>query len=426
MVKILEKYKVAVHLNGHYHVFRQYKGGDIDALMNRALEMKKGNYGYSIIDIVNDSIKQWNKKLGEAPTLVAAFKINHNIKPINSEALSNTTKPDGYTFDLVYKDKASIFTRVGIDKTKIYFGNSLGEAKAIDKKSGKDIWSIETDASLFSRPAVGSQYVVIPTADKRLIWADKKSGKIDYQLYSQGPYVADGVVVNDILYQGGYKLFEAWDLNKKLQLWRCATDNYCQAAPIVTSKDVTFGAWDTNLRNVDVMTGRINWIWNNGRTANMLGPGNVVPIVLDDKVIVVAPDRYMTAIDRNTGKELWRSNKYKVRESLGLSADKTRAYAKTMDGEIIAVSTKGNKYNPLWVVDATFGYEHAPCIVIESNGIVYAGSRNGLMVAINPYTQKLLWVYRLGTSEFNGFEIDDNGDIYASLIEGTIWRISKK
>lgn len=424
-IKVLEKYPVAVHLCGHYHTFRHYKGGDIDGLMNRALDMKKGNYGYTIIEVVNDSIKQWDKQLNIDKKLITSFRINDNIKPLVEENNEKFTIPSNVKIDLVYKDNASIFTRVGYDKNNIYFGNSLGYLKSINKKSGKENWNFKTDASLFSRPAVSEKYIILPTADKRLIWINKTTGKMIYQLYAQGPYVADGVVCNNILYQGGYKLFEAWDINKMQPIWRCETNNYCQAAPTVTDKDVTFGAWDTNIRNVDVNTGKLNWAWNNER-GNMLGPGNCVPVVTDDKVIMVAPDRYMTAFDRKSGKMLWRSNKYKVRESLGCSLDKKVAYAKTMDGELIAVSTEGNEYNPLWVVDAELGYEHAPCIVIENKGLVFLGSRAGIMSVIDPKAKKLIWKYRLGTSEFNGWEIDENGDLYTSLIEGTIWRISFK
>ena len=92
--------------------------------------------------------------------------------------------------------------------------------------------------------------------------------------------------------------------------------------------EIAFGAWDTNLRLLDAKTGRIKWWWNNGKTANMLGPGNCVPIVTPDKIIIVAPDRYMTAIDRLTGKQIWRNNDFKYRESLGVSADGKTAYAK--------------------------------------------------------------------------------------------------
>ena len=48
------------------------------------------------------------------------------------------------------------------------------------------------------------------------------------------------------------------------------------------------------------------------------------------------------------------------------------------------------------------------------------------MVAIDAATQKIIYTYKLGNSEFNGWERDTNGDIYTSLIEGTVWRITSK
>ena len=80
--------------------------------------------------------------------------------------------------------------------------------------------------------------------------------------------------------------------------------------------------------------------------------------------------------------------------------------------------------NICFAVDAGLGHEHAPCIVAQCDGIVYLGSRRGIIVAIDPQKQKVLWSYRLGTSEVNGFE-KANGKLYASLTEGCIWEISK-
>jgi UPF0271 protein len=103
------------------------------------------------------------------------------------------------------------------------------------------------------------------------------------------------------------------------------------------------------------------------------------------------------------------------------------AYAKTMDGELVAVSTEGNEFNELWLVDMGLGYEHAPCIVAESKGVVYAGSRRGIVTAVNPKTKAVIWSLPLGVSEINGIDVDQKtGDVYVSLIEGTIWKISKK
>jgi outer membrane protein assembly factor BamB len=149
----------------------------------------------------------------------------------------------------------------------------------------------------------------------------------------------------------------------------------------------------------------------------------VVPVVTPGHVVIVAPDRFTTAIDRNRGTQLWREkNENKVRESLGGSADGKVAYAKTMDGELVAMST-GDQYELLWKVDLGFGYEHAPCIVLEHDGFIYCGSRRGMLAVVNASTHQLEFTYRMGTSEVNGFEVDDRGDIYCSLIEGTIWRI---
>ena len=204
-------------------------------------------------------------------------------------------------------------------------------------------------------------------------------------------------------------------------------NNYCQAAPVVNGNDVIFGAWDTYLRSLNRRTGALQWQWNNGKSANLYSPGNVVPVVTPERVVIVAPDRVTTAIDRRSGMELWREkNDNKVRESLGRSADGEVAYAKTMDGELVAMST-GDRYQMLWKVDLGFGYEHAPCIVLEHNGYIYCGSRRGMLAVVNAVSHQLEFTYRLGSSEVNGFEVDPaSGDIYCSLIEGTIWRISHR
>ena len=424
-VDILKKYPVVTHQCGHYHSWRLYETDGINGVMVRALDMGNRNFGYTLMDI--DLDRQWitvyNKVIGEAPVVMFSYRINldYYTPQLPQE---NYTVPADFDLRRIVADNASIFTRVGVDKKNLYYGNSLGYCKAVDKQSGELRWQYKTDGMLFSRPAVSDRSVILPTSDKRLVWLDKKSGKQQWQYEAQGPYVADGVVRDGILYQGGYMTFQAWDVNSHSLLWHFdSIQNYCQAAPVVDGGDVIFGAWDTVLRSLNRRTGELNWEWFNGRPTVQFSPGNVVPVVTPDHVVIVAPDRVTTAIDRKSGKQLWREkNDNKVRESLGRSADGKVAYAKTMDGELIAMST-GDKYEFLWKVDLGFGYEHAPCIVLEHNGYIYCGSRRGMLAVVNAATHQLEFTYRLGTSEVNGFEVDDRGDIYCSLIEGTIWRI---
>ena len=425
-VAVLQKYPVVSHICGHYHTFKQYKGGDINALICRALDMRNGNYGYSILNIDNDSVRLFDKQLGIDPVKVIAYKVDVDIAPLTITNADDGSKlPDNVKISLVHRDEASIFTRVGVDNENVYFGNSLGYAKSVNIASGKVNWSYKTDASLFSRPAVAKNVVIIPTADKRLVWLNKKTGNSEFVWNANGPYVADGIIRGNTLYQGGSKTFQAWDVKKHKLLWSFdSIFNYCQAEPAIDGNSIAFGAWDTYLRLINRSNGKLQWKWNNGKNINLFSPGNCVPVITPDKVIIVAPDRYMTAIDRNTGRQIWRNNDFKYRESLGVSADGKTAYAKTMDGEIVAVSTEGNDFKLLWRIDAKLGYEHAPCLVVESKGIVFLGSLHGVVVAIDPVAQKTLWRYRLGNSQFNGWDIDAKGNLYTSLIEGTVWRIS--
>lgn len=428
-VEILKKYPVVAHLNGHYHQYKKYRVENIEVLHCRSMEMgKKPDFGYSIVDVTTDSVKVFNKVKNESAELKFAYKIDHKtIVPIEKGENFNTELPENFKVELAHRDDASIFTRVGLDDEDIYIGNSLGYIKSINKKSGKVNWTYKTQASLFSRPAVAKNVVIVPTADKRLLWIDKKTGTVVHENNANGPYVADGIIVGNTLYQGGYKVFQAWDIKSATLKWELNDlKNYCQASPATYKNDIVFGAWDSYLRKVDMKTGKLDWKWNNGRERNMLGPGNCVPVIVEDKVIVVAPDRYMTAIDRKTGEQIWRDKSHKYRESLGRSVDGKCVYAKTMDGEIVCVSTQGNEFKELWLVDAGLGYEHAPCIVLEHKGVVYAGSRRGILAAIDVKTKQLLWRQQVGASEVNGFEVDKNGDIYASLVEGSVWRISHK
>jgi outer membrane protein assembly factor BamB len=128
----------------------------------------------------------------------------------------------------------------------------------------------------------------------------------------------------------------------------------------------------------------------------------------------------MTAIDLATGKTLWRNNSRHVRESMGISADGRQVYAKLMNDTIIAVSTAADSLHINWAANAAFGYEHNPCPMTESNGIVYAGTKNGIFVATDAASGRVLLEHKAGNSSINGIVPDKEGNIWISLIEGRI------
>lgn len=429
----LSHYPVIAHINGHYHRWIDYTAGDVEGAipgaMVRALDMKNGDFGYSIVEVTPDSVFVSEKRIGEAPLRRFAFEAVTEHTPVTSTPVK-WSSPDGFSIRRIAADHASIFTRVAFDNNNVYFGNSLGEAVAVDRINGLTKWVVPTGASLFSRPFVlDNGNIAFPTPTGITIITPEGS-RIAFLPSAEGPYVADGIRTPAGWLQGAYKRIELRNPLTAELIWALdSLGNYCQASPTLTpdSTKAIFGVWDTNLRSVNLADGSVNWKWNNGRTANMLGPGNVVPVVNESQIIIVAPDRFMTAIDPATGKTVWRDNSHRFRESLGTSTDRTRAYAKTMDGELVCVDATAPVYTELWTVDMGLGYDHAPCIILEHDGVVYVGSRRGIITAVDPVEQRVIWSLPLGTSEVNGFEVDPaTGTVFTSLIEGTVFAIDSK
>ena len=424
---ILQRYAVVGHINGHHHSWKQYRSGDIDTAMVRALMMKDGTSGYSLVNVTADSVSVFEKVIGREPQLKYSWPVTTVHKPADFEAFVEPQSPEGFTISKIWTDSAAVFTRVSADCDNIYFGNSLGQITALDKDRLQVSWQVPVTESLFSRPVVLRRGLIAAPCEDGILIIDN-GNVVARHPSASGPYVADGLCADSIYVHGAFRRFERRDPDDGRLIWSYdSVFNYCQAAPAVDGDNVVFGAWDSYLRCLSLRDGSLRWIWNSGINSNFYSPGNVVPVITNGRVYVVTPDNRLTAIELSSGRQLWRDKSHRYRESIGVSADGSRVYAKTMDGEMVAVDAAAPDYRELWTIDMAMGYEFAPSLVVERDGIVYAGSRRGQLAAIDARAQRLLWTVKLGISQINGIDIDPcSPDIYVSLVEGIIYRISPR
>ncbi len=168
------------------------------------------------------------------------------------------------------------------------------------------------------------------------------------------------------------------------------------------------------------------WRWNNGSENRLFSPGHIVPRISHGRVMIVAPDRHMTFIDLATGRQLWRIKSRKVRETTGISDDGEMFYAKTMDGEMIAVPVDADTYTEAWTTDAGWGYDHNPCPILTRDGVAYMANRTGMIAAVDESDGRLLGAAKIASAAANDFTADDNGGIWVSFIDGRIFRIGLK
>ena len=132
----------------------------------------------------------------------------------------------------------------------------------------------------------------------------------------------------------------------------------------------------------------------------MFSPAACYPVATGGKVFIVAPDRYMTVFDAETGNVIWRKNDpdNRVRESMGLSKDSTLIYSKTMQGELIGISTLDTGMKITWRSNTALNYEIAPTAIVEFQNIIYVPSNSGVVVAVNRNDGSILWKHKISNA----------------------------
>ena len=67
-----------------------------------------------------------------------------------------------------------------------------------------------------------------------------------------------------------------------------------------------------------------------------------------------------------------------------------------------------------------FGYEHVPSMLIEKEGQVFFGTKNGLVYCIDPLQQKIIWAHKIDNSMVNTVRVIDKNHIIASTMDGKV------
>lgn len=426
MLSVLKPHNPIVAFCGHGHDIRLLNYDSMPGIMGRAIASRDGKTkGYNEVSITGDSITLKEKVLGKPASAKFTLALSGtDLSGIKSSAVQGAIVATERN-KRIFQDNASIFGGVAVSGDMLITANSLGVVKALNTKTNKEIWQAAFSGSLYFQPVIVDGVVIIGTSDGQLCGLSLRDGKQMWSVASQRIFAGTATVEGDNIYVASSTEFMKIKARDGKVQWRVALPgSYSQGAPAIEGDKILFGVWDTNLYCLNKNSGELLWKWNNGTKNELFSPGNVKVATTDKAVFVVAPDRYMTAIDIETGKTLWRDNSYKVRESMGTSADGKIIYAKTMDGELLAVAANPAKFEKLWVTDTGIGYEHNPCPILEHNGTIYMGSRKGEVIAVDSKTHQVISNDKIGYSSINSFAINPaTKGVVCSLIEGSVYEI---
>lgn len=399
-------YNIRLFIGGHYHRNRDLRYDGIPGILMRSnLRDKDGKPGYGIYEVTKDSILVYTQRIGEPKKQWAAFSLTHSYYDRNGKA----EKYPDFSVNKAYpqvkeqwmvQTGAGIYCSPAVEKDKVFVGDDLGHLTAYALRNGKKLWSFQAGKRIVGTPAVSEGIVVFGSADRKIYGLNAKDGSLLWTVRTEGPVLGAVTIDNGTAYIGASdRTFRAIDIRTGNVNWAyTGVKGYIETKPLVTENKVIFGAWDNTLYALDKATGKELWKWTGGLTRMHFSPAAVWPVAADGKVFITDPQRAMTAIDIETGNTVWRTFRSMVRETIGLSEDGERIYSKTMNDSIVCYATRGNEPRELWASNVGFGYEHAPSMQVEKDGVVFGSTKEGLIFALKPLTGEVLWKHKIGNS----------------------------
>lgn len=404
----VKPYNIRVVLGGHYHRNGIFSYDGIPGLINRSnLRAGKKVGGYSFYEITSDSMKVYEQNIGSEKTEWIAFPLNEkndyeNVTPKYPDFSVNKQFPLVKEIWL-NKTNVGIYSSPVVWNNNVYVGDDLGTLTCYNLKNGKKQWSFQSKNRILGTPAVENGIIVFGSADKNIYGLSAKNGKLLWKIECKEPVLGAVAIENGIAYIGASdNTFRAVNISSGKIVWSYDKLNgYVETKPLIAENKVIFGAWDTFLYALDKTSGKELWRWTNRMKGLHYSPAAVWPVSAGNKIFIVDPERAMTAVDMETGKTVWRTKASMVRESIGISEDKKRIYAKTMQDSVVCYSAETNAPKELWHTNVGFGYEHNPSMLIEKDGIVYGSTKNGLIFALEAVTGKILWKHKIGNSLIN-------------------------
>jgi outer membrane protein assembly factor BamB len=148
-------------------------------------------------------------------------------------------------------------------------------------------------------------------------------------------------------------------------------------------------------------------------------------VAANGKIFIVAPDRRMTALDANSGIEIWDSGAFSCRESIGISNDGKQVYIKNMtEGHVIAFETATNEQKIAWDCPAELGYEIGPSPITEAGDLVFIPTSLGEIVSVNKKSKQVEWRYKLSNALVNGVSPYGRRQLLATTLDGWVFALT--
>ncbi|WP_132054444.1 outer membrane protein assembly factor BamB family protein [Pseudocnuella soli] len=427
----LKRKNIQLILLGHGHANRQYNFEGIPSIMGRSNLRAKDSIGaYNIVTIANGkAIYRERKPLSTTGLPWAEVVLQqHDFKKDTTHYYRpsfavNKTYPQVKAV-WTYQDHSDIGNGAAANAGLVFSANTVGEVYALNRRTGKKVWVFKTGGKVFSTPALSGNRLVVGSSDGNIYGLDAKSGKKLWQVPAQKAVLGSPLIHEGVAFIGASDgVFRAIDVQTGTIKWQFdQVGGFVVTRPLLYQGKIYFGCWNKNFYALDAQTGKLVWLWNNGNANRMFSPAACYPVAANNRIFIVAPDRYMTALDAVTGTQVWRNRNaaVRVRESMGISDDATLVYGKTMEGTLAVFNAAADTMQLVRETDLKLGYELAPTAMVEQNGLVFVPSDNGVVTAVHRKDGSIAWQHKLSNCLVTGILPLANKQVIVTTMDGKV------
>jgi outer membrane protein assembly factor BamB len=308
----------------------------------------------------------------------------------------------------------------------VYFGSNDHYLYALDVATGAEKWKFKTEGRVPSTPAVANGLVFFLSYDSDFYAVDAATGTLKWKFSTGGErrfaakhihgmepaaetmpdpfdfFLSSPAVAGGLVYFGSsdgnvYALEAATGALK----WKFKTGDVVHSSPAVADGTVYVGSWDTYLYALDAATGKEKWRFKTGEDHEIYNQVGIQasPAVAGGIVYFGCRDSKFYAVDANSGKQLWA---FDNKTSWVINSPAVR------DGKVYFATSDTGLFH---AVDAKTGallytleFNHWPMFsspAIAGN-LLYLGSHQGRLLAIDLASQKLFWKFETDGAQANG------------------------
>lgn len=432
MLDRLKNLNTKVAIFGHGHTNTIYDFESIAGVMGRSnLRAKDEIGGYTIAEIRNDSIYFSER----TPSIKTKLWHQLPLQQRNFEALVTEQKRPDYSINQKYPNVKSVWefnsgytigSSAVVKDNSIFVGDASGYFYSLNILDGSLNWKYKTQNAIYSTAAIKNNYVVLGSADSSIYCLNAENGNLIWEYKTTAAVLGCPIIEDKMVFIGGSdRKFRAIEIATGKLLWEFSgLDGFVETKPVFYDDKILFGAWDEHFYCLDAEKGKLIWKWKGDRSGTFYSPAACWPVVSNGIVFFAAPDRKLTAIDIKNGNQLWRTGKYKVRETVGLSEDGQKLFIRTMNDTILALPASEELKEPLWITNCGFGYDISSAQIVEKDGTIFYATKNGMIYCLDSETGNILWQHKISNGYVNTITAISKDKIIATDFDGKICLIT--